>query len=269
MSLAANRIDVSRLTKAEQIRLLALERAREERYAQRLFFEIYPDNDSVWRGPTLMGGLIQPGQTLHARHKYPKHLECLASGATYRERCAMFANRTGKTFSVGGYEVSCHLTGLYPAWWEGRRFDHPVSAWAAGDTYETTRDIMQLTLLGEIATKDGHKSVDGRGMIPGDLLGRSTWRSGVQDLVDTILVRHVSGRHSFLQFKSTDQGRRSFQGTGRHVCWFDEEPPVEVYGEALIRTATVNGIVLLTFTPLLGLSEVVLSFMPADQRPQP
>ena len=51
------------------------------------------------------------------------------------------------------------------------------------------------------------------------------------------------------------------------MIWFDEEPPMDVYNEALIRTATLNGIVMLTFTPLMGLSEVVLSFMPADQRP--
>ena len=109
--------------------------------------------------------------------------------------------------------------------------------------------------------------MDGRGIIPGYLLGRNTWRSGVQDLVDTILVRHVSGGNSSLGLKSYDQSRTSFQGTGRHVIWFDEEPPMDVYNEALIRTATVNGITMLTFTPLKGMSDVVMSFMPADQRP--
>jgi len=94
-----------------------------------------------------------------------------------------------------------------------------------------------------------------------------TWRSGVQNLVDTIGVRHVSGGISWLGLKSYDQGRRAFQGTGRHVIWFDEEPPMSVYNEALIRTATLDGLVIVTFTPLLGLSEVVLSFLPADQRP--
>jgi len=183
----------------------------------------------------------------------------------------MMANRSGKTFSLGGYEISCHLTGLDPDWWDengGRRFDTPISAWVAGDTYETTRDIIQLTLLGEITFRGGRKVVDGRGVIPGYLLGRNTWRSGgVPDLVDTILVKHVTGRWSFLGFKSFDQGRKKFQGTGRHVIWFDEEPPMDVYNEALIRTATVDGIIMLTFTPLSGLSEVVLSYMPADMRP--
>ena len=40
-----------------------------------------------------------------------------------------------------------------------------------------------------------------------------------------------------------------------------------VYGECIIRTATTNGLVLLTFTPLEGISEVVMSFMPKEMRP--
>lgn len=42
---------------------------------------------------------------------------------------------------------------------------------------------------------------------------------------------------------------------------------MEVYGECLIRTATTNGIILLTFTPLEGRSEVVMSFMPKEMQP--
>lgn len=253
------------LTTAAKRRIYRILLEQERRKAQRLFYALYPDEDTPWNGPTLMGGLIEPGQIIHARSKYPKHMEFLAS--QYRETCFMAANRVGKTFSGGGFALACHLTGLYPDWWAGRRFDHPISAWAAGDTYLTTRDILQITLLGEITYRDGRKCMDGRGVVPGHLLGRNTWHSGVQDLIDTQIVKHVSGGNSFLGLKSYDQGRRSFQGVGRHVILFDEEPPLEVYNEALIRTATVNGIVLLTFTPLLGLSEVVLSFMPADQRP--
>ena len=42
---------------------------------------------------------------------------------------------------------------------------------------------------------------------------------------------------------------------------------MDVYGECLIRTATTNGIIMLTFTPLEGISKVVLSFMPKEMRP--
>lgn len=258
---------IAKLPRAQRVELLSLLEERQRRQAQRLFYEIYPEEDAIWTGPTIMAGLVQPGQVLYSRHKYPKHLEWLAAGADYRERCAMMANRTGKTFSLGGYEVACHLTGLYPDWWEGRRFKQPVAAWAAGDTYETTRDIIQLTLLGEVTYRGPRKLMDGRGIVPGALIGEPTWRSGVQNLVDTIPVQHVSGGRSMLGLKSYDQGRKAFQGTGKHIIWLDEEPPMDVYNECLIRTATMDGIALLTFTPLSGLSEVVMSFMPADQRP--
>lgn len=260
-------LDLSKIPRSAKAELLALLEEKERRQAQRLFYEIFPEEDTIWTGPSLMGGLVEPGQVMYARHKYAKHLEFFEKGALNRERCFMAGNRIGKTFSAGGYETSCHLTGLYPDWWTGRRFQHPISAWAAGDTYETTRDILQLTLLGEVSYSGARKVMDGRGVIPGNLLGDPTWRSGVQNLVDTIPVKHVSGGRSWLSLKSYDQGRKAFQGTGRHLIWFDEEPPMEVYGEALIRTATLDGITMLTFTPLSGLSEVVLSFMPADQRP--
>ena len=47
-----------------------------------------------------------------------------------------------------------------------------------------------------------------------------------------------------------------------------QEPPLDVYGECLIRTATTDGIIMLTFTPLEGMSKVVLGFLPAEMRPQ-
>src|SRR5579859_2050394 len=84
------------------------------------------------------------------RELYPKHLQFFRGGARHRERLFMAANRVGKTEGVGGYETTLHLTGLYPPWWEGRRFDGPVDWWAAGKTNETTRDIVQMKLFGKV-----------------------------------------------------------------------------------------------------------------------
>jgi len=259
---------IKALPLAKKKRLLELLKAKRAIKAQKLFFSLYQDKDTIWDGPALLGGLIAEGQTLYRRELYPKHLEFFEVGATHRERCAMCANRVGKTFGMGGYEMTCHLTGLYPPWWKGRRFSHPVSAWAAGKTNETTRDIVQFTLLGSVKDTTSRKIVDGRGVIPGKLLGQPTWKQGVANLVDTIPVKHVSGGWSELGIKSYQQGRGSFEGTGKHAIWMDEEPPEEIYGECLIRTATTHGLVWLTFTPLEGLSKVVLSFLPADQRPE-
>lgn len=230
---------------------------------QRLFFRIFPDED-VWGSDP-----DRPGQLkviFHARDRYGRHTEFFRAGAVYPQRCFMAANRVGKT-RAGAFEMVCHLTGLYPDWWEGRRFSTPIAAVAAGKTFETARDIVQKELLGSVEVDGGRKTVTGTGMIPAHLLGRITWASGgVQDCVDTIWVRHVSGGWSTVQLKAYKQGRGIFEGVARHVIWFDEEPPADVWGEALMRTATTNGIAYVTFTPLEGISTVVQGFLPEEMR---
>lgn len=171
----------------------------------------------------------------------------------------MAGNRCGKT-TAGGYETTLHLTGLYPAWWEGRRFDCPTEFWVAGETGLTTRDILQRELLGRWGSF-------GTGTLPREVIVDWTRKAGnVPETVDTILVRHVSGGVSVCGFKTYSEGRGNFQGTFKHGCWFDEEPPAPVYTEALMRTMVVpgdprGGLIYLTFTPLLGWSDVVTSFL--------
>jgi len=187
-------------------------------------------------------------------------MQFFAMGNVEKERCFMAANRVGKTI-VGAYEVTCHLTGRYPDWWPGKRIDHPVDIWAAGDTSETTRDIVQKELLG--VGGESEEGSLGTGMIPLKyIVGEPTSRRGVPGAKDTVTVRHVSGGTSKLGFKSYDQGRKKFQGTKKDAIWLDEEPPLEVYTECLIRTMTTGGLMLCTMTPLEGLSNVALKFMP-------
>jgi phage terminase large subunit-like protein len=189
------------------------------------------------------------------RELYPRHISFFAAGRDHRERLMLAANRVGKTEGVGAYEVTTHLTGKYPAWWEGRRFDRPIKCWAAGDTSKTVREIIQDKLLGPAGSH-------GTGMIPGDAIVKTTAKAGTADAIDTIWVRHASGGISTLVLKSYDQRRPSFQGTEQDVIWLDEEPPEDVYSECLLRTMTTNGLVMCTFTPLNGLTPLVLTFLP-------
>jgi phage terminase large subunit-like protein len=245
--------DIALLPRDRQERFAALLAAVIRRSSRRQFFDLFPDNDNHQAD----------GRVIYARDRYPKHLEFFKASATYREICFLAANRVGKTLG-GAYATTAHLTGLYPHWWEGRRFDGPISAWACGKANETTRDIVQNALLGEVTyeTDDGRKGFAGKGMIPAHLMGRIIWKRGVDDFVDSILVKHVSGGWSRLGFKAYEQKRGSFEGTARHVIWLDEECPIDIYGECLIRTATTGGITMLTFTPLEGLTETVMQFMP-------
>ena len=81
-------------------------------------------------------------------------------------------------------------------------------------------------------------------------------------------IRHVSGGWSELGLKSYEQGRGGFEGTEKHLIWFDEEPPIEIYEEAGIRLMTTRGHLLLTFTPMEGMSQVVLEFIPGGSLPK-
>lgn len=142
------------------------------------------------------------------------------------------------------------------------RFNSPTFGWAAGDTSKTVRDIIQNELLGP----PGNDSMQGTGMIPEHLIKNTTTKLGIANAVETIFVKHTSGGNSTIDLKSYDQGRESFQGTARHYVWLDEEPPQDVVIECLLRIMTTHGIMYTTATPLQGLTEFVLAFLP-DLRP--
>jgi phage terminase large subunit-like protein len=241
---------VASLDQATIEAMLAPILAAEERAMFNKFWDIFPDDGPV------------------ARHLYPRHMEHFEAGKDFMERCLMAANRCGKTVA-GAWEVASHLTGIYRDWWPGRRFTRPISVWAAGDTNETTRDIIQKELFGKVAWKEGRKTFDGSGYVPREHIGAVTWKSGVPDLADTVSIRHRTGRWSVLGLKSYDQGRRVFQGTAKDVIWLDEECPADVYEECLIRLATTRGMLITTFTPLRGMTDVVMSFQSEDMRLSP
>jgi phage terminase large subunit-like protein len=142
---------------------------------------------------------------------YPKQSEFHAAGAKYRERLFMAANRCGKT-ECGAAEMAFHLTGQYPGWWEGKRFDKAVRAWAAGITNEKH----ERRGAGEVARSAGSQGRMGNRHDS----GRSThWRAGLgarRREPDRYCksVKHVSGDTSMLQFKSYERGRETDAGGG-------------------------------------------------------
>jgi phage terminase large subunit-like protein len=182
----------------------------------------------------------------------PKHKAFFNAGKTYHERLFMAANRVGK--SIGGaFEMACHLTGDYPDWWDGRRFNKPIQTWAAGKTGQTTRDTVQKELLGE-------PGAWGTGMIPLDNIIKIYPKAGISNAVEMVEVTSKHGGTSIVTFKSYDQNVQAFYGTARDVIWLDEECPELIYSECLIRTMTTNGIVYVTFTPLHGLTPFIINF---------
>lgn len=192
---------------------------------------------------------------------YPKQSEFHAAGALpeVRERLLIAGNQLGKTVA-GSFEASMHLSGRYPDKWRGAVFDEPVTGWAASETSQGTRDTVQRLLLGQPGSW-------GTGSIPKDsIVDIKRTTHGVADAVETILVRHGGGGDiqagtSRVTLKTYDQGRQRWQGETLDFVWFDEEPPEDIYIEGLTRTNATDGITWVTFTPLLGASNVVRRFL--------
>jgi phage terminase large subunit-like protein len=184
---------------------------------------------------------------------YPRQRQFHAAGAKHRERLLIAANQSGKSLA-GGMECAMHATGRYPKWWQGKRFDKPTIGWGAGTTNETTRDTVQRILV-------GRPGQPGTGAIPKDAILELVPARGTPDLLDSIKVGHASGGVSVIALKSYQRGRESFQGETLNYVHFDEEPPADIYTEGLTRTNISQGPVWVTFTPLLGMSEVVRRFL--------
>jgi phage terminase large subunit-like protein len=205
-----------------------------------------------------------PDSGPYRRELYPKHLRFFALGKEYRERMLMAANRVGKS-TVGCYETTVHATGRYPDWWEGKRFEHPISCIVAGDTNLTTRDILQTKLFGKLSRAPGDSIAEavglGTGMMPYECIFRATRRPGLPDALESVLIHHVSGGYSMIKLRSFEQGIEAFQGTEEDLIWLDENFPQNIYSECITRLMTTEGHLLLTFTPIQGVTAVIREFM--------
>lgn len=193
---------------------------------------------------------------LQAYRPYPKQAEFHAAGAKFRERLFMAANQVGKTVA-GAAEFAMHLTGQYPDWWRGRRFDRPVRALAGSESAELTTKGVQRLLVGP----PEDDSQWGTGYVPADSILGWTKKHGVPNAIHSLSVKHETGGASVVGFPSYDQGRTKWQADSVDIVWYDEEPDDDVYSEGLTRTNATNGFVYMTFTPLKGMSTVVARFL--------
>lgn len=229
-------MNLDHLNTEEKLKLLELLKEKKYREEGRKFFSVWKDN----------------------RTEYKQHMEFFNKGSTHHQRCFMAANRVGKSES-GAYETACHLTGMYPEWWTGKRFTKGVKAYALGLNIKTVRGTIQEKLFGEITNF-------GTGLVPREsIIGNPFLIAGVAGSIDMVKVKHISGEVSTIQFKTYEQGRQAFEGVAADVIWLDEECPKDIYDEALMRTTTTKGIMYLTFTPLLGMTAIVKSFIDAEQ----
>lgn len=219
----------------------------------------YPEKQELIDLLTLKRNISKQNR-LRDYRPYPKQKDFHNAGSMpgIFERLLRAGNQVGKTWSAG-FETAMHLTGRYPEWWKGKVFSHATQGWVAGVTGESTRDNPQRILLGRVGEW-------GTGAIPAECIIHIQRKAhGIADSVDYVHVAHASGGVSAVFFKAYEQGREKFQGETLDFVWLDEEPDIDVYSEAKTRTQAGDngngGIVYLTFTPLLGMSDVVKRYL--------
>ena len=175
---------------------------------------------------------------------------------TTDRRGILAANRIGKTVSTC-YETAYHLTGLYPSWWEGHRFDKPITVMVAGEGWSQVALVLQQELLGTPDIKLREQL--GTGAIPRDCIVVDTMRGDGANCIG-VEILHVSGSRSYLLFANYTQEVRQLQGFKLNLAVFDEQPPDDFFSEIVTRTATTQGMVMCSFTPLKGLNGLVSKF---------
>lgn len=186
-----------------------------------------------------------------------------ANATSDSKQCTLLcANRVGKTFTACSV-LSYFLTGQYPKWWKGKRFDHPIDAIACGVSGESIRDVLQKELIGTADLKN--RKFDGSGLIPLNNLDSFIASPILRNAIREIKIRWKDTElFSTLKFRSYEQGPSVLGGQVFDIVLIDEEPlhdGLRFYGECLARTATADngngGIVLLSFTPESGLTDLV------------
>lgn len=188
--------------------------------------------------------------------------EFFAAGAWANQRCLIAANGVGKSITTCT-EFAMHITGRYPPWWKGTRFDYGGwEAWIGSIDNDMQKRGPQRALLGREL-----ESV-GTALIPADAIkGYELRQAGVKSVVDTLVVSHVSGKPVTVKWLTFEQGWRKWQSGDPKIILWDEEPDEnnvdqkDIMTETLTRLVRNKGIWMVGYTPLLGETNLTAHFM--------
>ena len=181
------------------------------------------------------------------------------------ERSIILGSQQGKT-TCAGFEMAFSAVDWWPAWHKGRHPSPPnieraakFIGWYCSVTSGNVRDGAQEKLLGNISQKDGL----GTGAIPLDYIEGITMSRGISNFVDTITVRRETGGVALLQSKTYEQSVLSYQGVPVDLAWVDEDMGYDdrIYNELLARTISTAGRIIVSLTPMLGLTPIRKRFI--------
>jgi len=146
-------------------------------------------------------------------------------------RVLFWGNRVGKTEGCA-QEVVRYLTHTHPH----KEIVLPIEVWCACPSYDMQKETTQKKL---------------ERYLPADSIEHITYvKSGVWGE-----IRLKTGDK--ISFKSYEQGREKFQGAGKRLIWFDEEPPKDIWQECVVRAeAGVPLDIIMSMTPIKGMTWV-------------
>jgi len=181
------------------------------------------------------------------------------NGKLAKVRGLMAANQIGKTLGEGA-EVGYHATGQYPDDWKGHSVNRNPLIICSGVNSYTTRDLIQLELLGT-TDKDDKDSL-GTGWIPKHLIHKIDRKPGIPGAAEKIYVKRNHGTElAVLHLLGYEDGYQKFMGKRVDYGWCDEEPPLDVWAQMIRGTIATDGKLALTYTPEKGMTQLVYRLM--------
>jgi len=148
--------------------------------------------------------------------------------ASQSTRALFWGNRVGKT-EIGAQEIARYMLGQH----EYRNVKPPIEAWSICPSFDAQAETTQKKLI--------------RYLPKNQIADTTTIRKGIYS---SITLKNGS----MINFKSYEQGRAKFQGAGKRVIWFDEEPPHDIWEECVVRQEAGQELdIILTMTPIKGM----------------
>lgn len=146
-------------------------------------------------------------------------------------RALFWGNRVGKT-EWGAQETARYAQGRHP----NRIINLPIEIWCACPSFDQQHETTQKKLEAYIPKQE---------VLDITYVKKNTWGE--------IVLKNGTR----INFKSYEQGREKFQGVGKRLIWFDEEPPSDIWEEAVVRQeAGIPLDILMTMTPVNGMTWV-------------
>lgn len=146
-------------------------------------------------------------------------------------RVLFWGNRVGKS-EWGGMEAVHYVLGTH----EFRNVVAPVEIWVGCPSFEMQKDTTQKKI---------------QTYLPSDSIAH------IENIRSDVWKEIKLKNGSVISFKSYEQGREKWQGAGKRLIWFDEEPPQDIFDEATVRVEAGQQLdIIMTMTPVKGMTWV-------------